>query len=117
MLFLEKIPKEWLFDLLESICEQVDSHYCFNLHAYQKMMYYQKHVDFLEKIKPFYHEKKKFYVERNMNYNAFATIIRQICKHHEIFFCSKIVYDHSKHYMEYYIKQDKMANPSEWSGV
>ena len=58
---------------------------------------------FLKDIKSFYHISKQFYVERKLNYTNFITIIRQICKSHNIPMISKIKYEKSSYRMCYYL--------------
>ena len=58
---------------------------------------------FINFLKPYYYKNKLFYLERNLSYNNFTTIIRQLCKTHNIPFTSKIIYNKSKYIIEYYI--------------
>ena len=104
-LFRQPVPTEWLFDLLDSVCDKKEnSHYCFDTTAYQKMLYHKLDQNFMEKIQSCYHDYTQFYIQRKLTYKSFVTIIRQICKHHQINFYSKTKFYHSDYQMEYYIK-------------
>jgi hypothetical protein len=100
-IFKENIPKEWLFSLLESICFHK---YILDKPSYKKGIFTGHIHDFLDKCKPYYHTSKISYLERPMNYNNFATIIRQICKSHHIPIERKISYDKSQHQLTYSIE-------------
>lgn len=103
VLFHQSIPIEWLLDLLKKICCLENNIYCFDLMAYKKMLYFNTHVEFLEKIKPYYHNYTRFYLDRKLTYHSFVNIIRQICKNENISFLSKTKFCQSKYNIEYYI--------------
>lgn len=67
-------------------------------------------VDFIEKIKPFYFDSKKFYVERTLNYKNYNTILRQITKNANIPTRKKINYFHNSYEIIYYfsLKQNTL---------
>ena len=82
--------------------ENIKSCICINENHYKKIEYNGQLVEFIEKIKPFYHKSKLHYLEKVDNYNKFITILRQISKMNDVFFTYKIKYTNSKHYIEYY---------------
>ena len=47
---------------------------------------------FLESIKEHYYLSKQHYIDRQINYNKFITIIRQLCNVNDIKYVSTIVY-------------------------
>lgn len=102
-LFVEQVPNAWLYAFLDNLCTKTETHYCLNHLAYQKMMYLNQQEEFLEKIKPYYLDTKKFYCERKMTFHSFVNMIRQICKNNDIEFFSKLAFDHSQHQTLYYI--------------
>jgi hypothetical protein len=102
-IFKRQIPIIILYELLETISLKTDKYYAIDLSAYKKMIFQNLHVDFLCKIKDYYHNSKKFYVERELTYNSFTNIIRQICKSNEIAFHSSIKYNTSKYNIDYFI--------------
>ena len=63
----------------------------------------EKLDDFCNEIKKYYHKSKKNYIEKHHNYKTIATILRQICKYHDINFTSKIKYFNSNYETVYTI--------------
>ena len=102
-IFRNSVPNEILFNFLEKIALKTDKYYLIDLNSYRKMMFYKHHEEFCETIKPYYHASKQFYLERKMEYNAFTTIIRQICKNNNIMFTTQIKYNESKYNIQYLI--------------
>lgn len=102
-IFKERVPLSLLHNLLDKISLKKDNYYLFDMNAYKKMIYNEYHVDFCEYLKQFYHHGKHFYLERTMTYNSFTTILRQICKHEEVMFTSRINYNKSKYNIDYTI--------------
>jgi len=91
--FLEKIPVEILFELLEKICSLVEGrgvekgvriYYYLSDYEYRKMVFDGLHTPFLNSIRPYYTDFFARYCEREFTYNAFKTIVRQICKIHGV---------------------------------
>ncbi len=79
-IFKNDIPNILLFDFLESICLKTDKYYLIDYNSYKKMIFNKKYEDFCESLKEYYYLGKHFYLEREMSYKSFTTIIRQICK-------------------------------------
>ena len=90
-----KIPNNILFELLDKICLKNDKHFIFNLESFKKGIYNGLIQEFIEQCKPFYHNSKRKYLERQINYNSFITIIRQICRINKINYDSHIKYNNS----------------------
>ena len=63
----------------------------------------QNYTKFKDTIKPYYRGSKQFYVDRDLTFNRFTTIIKQICHLNNNKIISKIVYNKSKYEIEYYI--------------
>jgi len=102
-IFKKEFPKELLFDLLKNICIKNDKYFTFNNDAYKKGLFNNLIPEFLEKCRPYYYLSKKKYLERKLNYNNFATILRQICKFCNITYTSIIKYDKSTYNINYYV--------------
>lgn len=105
-IFKDKIPFEFVEDFIKqhSILER-DS-YIFNKYCFKKITMKDELNSFLKKILPYYHISKKYYVEREMTYIRFATILRQLCNLHKIHVVSKIKYYNSNYENIYFIKFD-----------
>jgi hypothetical protein len=102
-IFKNKIPNEELIKLLEDIAVKTDKTYVINNIAYKKGIFNNTIPRFLEVCKPYYHISKRIYLERKLNYNAFITILRQICNFNKITYTSQIKYDKSQYDIIYYI--------------
>jgi len=105
-IFKNKIPIQILIDFLDKACEKHNNVYKFDKISYKKSDFHGLIKEFIEKIEPYYHESKKFYLTRNINYNYLVTILRQICKSLKINYTSKIIYDKSKYDIIYNIHID-----------
>ena len=107
--FKNYFSKNILFDFLDSCCDkskekEYDKYYEFNNISFKKAKFEKKDLDlFYKSIKPYYHNSKKFYVDREKTYKNFITIIRQICKLLKITYKSKIKYRNSSYSMIYFI--------------
>jgi hypothetical protein len=102
-LFKKPVPKEYLFCLLEKVCNKTDKYYHFDLNAFRKLVFYNYFDEFKDLIKPHYNLSKQFYVERKLTYNSFTNILRQICKSNNIMFTSQIKYNESKYNIDFFI--------------
>jgi hypothetical protein len=102
-IFRNLVPKEMLFSLLERICLKTDKYFLIDSNAYKKLVFYNLHTELAESLKPYYHLGKYYYIERKMTYNAFITIIRQICKASAIMYSSSMKYNRSNYSIEYLV--------------
>jgi hypothetical protein len=102
-IFIKSVPNEILFGILETICLKTSRYYFIDLNSYRKFLYQDLHLEFIEKIRPFYHTSKWEYLDRRMTYNSFTNLIRQICKHNHVAFTSKINYNKSDYNIDYYV--------------
>ena len=104
-LFKKNVPDDKLFDLLDKICLKTEKYYQIDINAYKKMLYNELEKEFIESLKEYYKESKYFYLTRELDYNSFTNIIRQICKSKNIGYENKISYNKSKYgiiYLIYY---------------
>jgi hypothetical protein len=102
-IFRRPVPKELLFDLLDKICLKTNDYYLVDLNAYRVFVYDNNHLPFVEQLSSYYHSSKNFYVKREMTYNSFTNLIRQICKSNNFRFTSQIKYHKSKYSIEYLV--------------
>jgi len=82
-IFKSKPPIELLTQLLDKICENKEQYYI-NINNYKRMKYYNYHIEFLSSISSYYHWSKQFYLQRELTYKSFMTIIKQICRLYNI---------------------------------
>lgn len=102
-IFKKMVPEKILFDLLEKICIKKEKYYLFDINAYKKILFYNYQNEFCDALKEYYHLGKQFYLTRQMKYNSFTTILRQICKLRNIMYTSQIKYNESKYNIDYLI--------------
>ena len=103
IIFRKKVPLEYFFSFLEKLCPNSKEYYMIDKIVFSKMIRNNLHNDFLDFILQFYHESKKFYVTRELNYNSFGNIIRQICHLHSLSFLTNKIYNHSQYTIRYVI--------------
>lgn len=102
-IFKFNIPINILFELLDSICVKYENYYVLNNGAYKKGMFIGKIQQFIQDCTQYYHISKRKYLTRQLNYNHFITIIRQICNHLNVKYTNKIKYEHSTYNINYNI--------------
>jgi hypothetical protein len=102
-LFKEHIPYIILMDFLSDNCIREGKFYIFSKACFRKALYYDNIKPFCQSVSKYYHLSKKYYVERNMDYSRFTTVIRQLCKLHNVPYMSKIVYNKMTYDIIYYI--------------
>ena len=83
--------------------DEYNNKYILSKTLFKKAKLNNKIQPFIDLVKPHYYKSKLFYIERKMLYKNFVTIIRQICKLHEIGFVSTIKYSKSKYEIKYSI--------------
>lgn len=105
-IFQKNLPSEYLFNFLDTFCEKKNNKYTLNKASFKKAKLNKSIRPFCEDLKNFYYPSKHHYLEREMIYKNFITIIRQICKYHHLAFTSNIKYFKSKYEIEYFIFQD-----------
>jgi hypothetical protein len=83
-IFRENITDDYLYEFLDRICLKTENYYQIDNNSYKKMLYNDYHIDFIEKLKTHYNISKQSYLTRELTYNSFINIIRQICKSKDI---------------------------------
>lgn len=110
-LFRKTVPKPLLLDLLESVCLKTDRYYLVDMNAFRKLSYQDElRVPWCAALLEYYHRSKHFYVTREMTYNSFVNLVRQLCKQLKIPFESRIKYIDAKYQIDYYIYYAKVAD-------
>lgn len=105
--FKTKVPLEPLYELLEKICMNDSTNfYTISKTSYKSGEFNNLIQPFCIKYLDFYHDSKKKYAERKMDYSRFITIVRQICFTNNIRYEYKIVYNKSSYEIVYHIYKD-----------
>jgi hypothetical protein len=114
-----------LYDILQKICIESEktnnnneNEYLLTKAVFKRAELLNYIQPFIETIKPYYYFSKQHYVHKLINYNAFITIIRQLCNVNDIKYTSKIVYIKSNYEIQYTIVlanasalEEPFANP------
>ena len=93
-------------DFVTSVGIKENNYIVINENVFKQALYNNLISPFYEKIINHYYDSKKYYLQRDITYNGFITIIRQISKKNGIQYKSKIKYTNSKHSLEYYFYLD-----------
>ena len=106
-IFKNVIPKDVLINFLNTTCDNTNNddnnYYLLDKNSYKRSLIDNKLTNFLQEIKPYYHASKQYYVERKLDYPKFVTIIRQVCKAHNLAYSSQLYYDKSEYNIVYHI--------------
>ncbi len=102
-IFRKIIPKEDLIKLFDNTCLKEDDYYILSKDSFKRGMLDNSIPEFMDFCKPFYFSSKQKYLERKLCFNSFITIIRQICKTHNIPYKSQIKYCKSSYTIDYFI--------------
>jgi hypothetical protein len=102
-LYKEPIPLAILYSLFEKICNFNDSYYFIDKNVFNRMVFCNIHFDFLKEIENYYHDSKKYFVNRKFTYNSFVNIIRQICSFHNIRYQQNKKYNNSQYTICYFV--------------
>tara|TARA_B100000787_G_scaffold167347_1_gene153952 strand:+ start:6808 stop:7185 length:378 start_codon:yes stop_codon:yes gene_type:complete len=94
-----------LFDFLDIFSPIVNNNYVFNKEIYKKYIYNDKIDGFCKLLKKYYKRSKFPYLEREMSFIKFVTILRQLCNHLNIEYKTNTKYDKNTYNIIYYIKQ------------
>lgn len=103
-IFKDSVPSEILFGLLDYIYAFKDEkYYIINSSSFKKAQFLNLLDDFMKILEPYYHSSKLFYIQREMSYSRFITVIRQVCNSCSVKYASKIKYISSNYDIHYYI--------------
>jgi hypothetical protein len=102
-IFKSDIPINMMVELFDKISVKYDNYYTLNNGSYKKGIFNGDIQIFIENCKQYYYVSKRKYLTCQLNYNHFVTVIRQICKHLNIKYTSKIKYERSTYDIVYNI--------------
>ena len=102
-IFKNMVPTNMLLSFLDKFCFKYNDYYTFNVETFKKGCFNNEVQPFVELCKPYYYKSKLHYLNKKLTYNSFTTILRQICKHNNIAYTSKIKYEKSSYNIVYYV--------------
>lgn len=94
-----------LYNFLDIGTNILNNYYVFNKEIYKKYVYNNNIESFCKLLKKYYKKSKFFYLERDMNFIKFVTIIRQLCNYLNIEYKTSTKYDKNTYNIIYYIKK------------
>ena len=109
-LFRKTVPIDILLSFLKEYSTVDGNFHVFSKTSFKKAVYHNKIAPFCESIVEYYHKSKRYYVERQIDYCKFTTILRQLCKLHSFPYISRIVYSKSTYDILYYISLPSIPN-------
>jgi hypothetical protein len=103
-IFKEQPPIWYLHTIIDLFTIKENDEYVIDYITFKKMVFHKYQEPWLDELKEYYHNSKKFYITREFNYNSFITIIRQLCKIHGKSY--RYTYDRNQNYqhLKYFIK-------------
>ena len=102
-IFKKEYPKEIFFKFLDKYSEKKKNYYYFTKTSFKKAVFNKSIIPFCTTLKEYYYLSKQKYLDKRQTYRSFITILRQICRYHQIPFTSMIKYDKSNYEIVYYI--------------
>jgi hypothetical protein len=101
--FKTPVSIQILWDFLGTNFDETDTHFQITAYLFHKTEYNENLLAFISCLKPHYYKSKRKYIERQLNYKGFLTIIRQLCNAHHIKYSTKLIYNKSMYEIEYSI--------------
>ena len=102
-IFKTIIKPDIIWDFLKENGEKEADYYIFNKVMYKKAVFKEAIDPFITNLKEHYHESKKHYINRKMDYNKFITVLRQLCNSNQITYKTHMIYNNSTYEIVYYI--------------
>ena len=102
-IFIKPVENLILTDLCDKICLKKKNYYVIDKNSYKRMLFLHLHDDFITQLHEYYSPSKRFYLTRELTYNSFTNIVRQICKNNDIKLTSSVRYNKSTSNIDFYI--------------
>lgn len=96
-----------IIDFIINNCRKEGNEYVSDKVIFKKIFQNGALKTFIEQIKPYYFDSKKFYLERPLNYKNYNTILRQTTKNVNISTRKKISYFHNSYEIIYYFSLEQ----------
>lgn len=109
-LFKGTVPRDIIVKFINEYCVREGKWHMFSKSCFRKAVYHDHITELCCSISEYYHVSKRYYVLREINYTRFTTILRQLCKQHNILYTSRVVYDKSKYEIIYYIDMNEQQD-------
>ena len=111
--FKKIYPYTKFIEFIDSIAIKNKNSYFLDINLYKKAVYNKKIQPFINDLEEYYRESKKMYIHKKITYKALITILRQICKSHDIEYDSNMKYINNTYHIEYIFHIDT-SNPYDY---
>lgn len=101
--FLTPIPLKLLLSLLNELCVFTNHSFLIDMPTYYNGLHKGVIQQFMADCHPYYLPSKKSYTTNELTYKRFLTVVRHVCKIHNILYTSQLQYCHSLYQVVYYI--------------
>ena len=101
-IFKTLIVPNIFWDFLKENGEEFEWHYIFSKILYKKAVFHETIEPFIKGLVVHYHESKKHYITRKMDYNKFITVLRQLANSLEVQYKTEMVYNNSTYEIVYF---------------
>jgi len=96
------LPDPCLFKaLLDNICDLENTRYIINNASFKKGMMFGHISEYCLNMENNYYESKKFYILRKMTFKYFITVVRLMCRVHDIGYETHTKYNKSTYEIVY----------------
>tara|TARA_B100000795_G_scaffold268630_1_gene256009 strand:- start:6461 stop:6826 length:366 start_codon:yes stop_codon:yes gene_type:complete len=83
--------------------KQKKNEYVFSQISYKQMIFNNELTPLITELSKCYHKSKQFYLKRDITYKNLLTILRQIMNSLKLTYTSNLIYNKSKHNINYTI--------------
>mgnify|MGYP006078205497 FL=1 len=109
-IYKKPLPIHILKEFLMNNAEEENNFYVINKIVYKKSLENNTIQQLYSILLEYYKDNKQFYLNREIDYTRFITIIRHICKFHSINIISQIKYDKNKYNIIYYFNKNNILD-------
>ena len=114
-IFKTIVAPDILWAFLNENGEEEADYFIFNKVLYKKAVFKKTIEPFIQGLTAHYHESKKHYINRKMDYNKFITVLRQLCNSNQIAYQTQMVYNSSTYEIVYTFEKSMAKNTFEKS--
>ena len=108
-LFKTLVDERLLWGFLTHNVNELEEYYILSKPLYKKAVFNNNINLFIQELDKFYHDSKKYYITRKLDYIKFITIIRQICNSLNIKYTTQFLYNNSSYEIVYYIYKSNIS--------
>jgi hypothetical protein len=100
-IFKTIVAPDIIWTFLKENGEETTDHFMFDKVLYKKAVFKEMIEPFVKSLIEHYHESKKHYINRKLDYNKFVTVLRQLCNSNDIEYKTQMVYNSSTYEIVY----------------